>query len=328
MPDMNHPNPIHNKESSDSSPRFPAPGPISSNATEPDEAGGITPPPIPEPVSRPRIWPALVVGVLSLPASWLVAGVVMVVAAVGLYGFDTMQSSDWLRQFSQSRLGLLVMVIPGQLVFLGACLGAAALSPEKLCPRLALCRGVLPSWSWVLFMLATPVVGFCSSLLLFQVFDEPSEHLLMMAEMMRTHARGGFLLVLLLLIGVLPGVVEELLFRGYLQSRLLRRWHPVAAIFVSTLVFAAAHLDPIHVLGVIPLGIWLGIVAWRAHSVWPAMLCHLFNNVVAVFASIRGDPDDFEMTFDPMTISILAMSLPAMLLSTVVLARRSGRYRN
>jgi membrane protease YdiL (CAAX protease family) len=171
------------------------------------------------------------------------------------------------------------------------------------------------------------VVGIASSLLLSQLVDEPSEQLRLMTEMMRAHANGGFLIVLLLLVGVLPGFVEELLFRGYMQSRLLRRWPPVVAITASTLVFAAAHMDPLHVVGVLPLGIWLGMVAWRADSVWPAMLCHGINNAIAVVGTILNEPGVIDVTFDPMTIVSLAIGGPAMLLSLVIFASGIERSR-
>ncbi|MBI1899834.1 MAG: CPBP family intramembrane metalloprotease, partial [Planctomycetia bacterium] len=87
---------------------------------------------------------------------------------------------------------------------------------------------------------------------------------------------------LVLLVGIVPGIVEEFMFRGYLQSRLLKRWHPAAAIGLSAILFSVAHLDWMHVLGVLPLGVWLGVIAWRSGSIWPAVLGHAANNTFAV----------------------------------------------
>jgi membrane protease YdiL (CAAX protease family) len=119
---------------------------------------------------------------------------------------------------------------------------------------------------------------------------------------------------------VVPGIVEELLFRGYLQSRLLQRWPPLLAVGASALIFSAAHLDPIHVLGVIPLGVWLGTVAWRAGSVWPAILCHAVNNAVAVAAVAVQDNSTLEFTWDPFSVTLLCLGGPAFLLSLGILA--------
>ena len=187
----------------------------------------------------------------------------------------------WLTGFVGSKAGLLAALLPGQLMFLTLALAAAALSPKPLRQRLRLGAGVMPIWTWVLYILATPAVGVLATMLLSSADAEPSEHLKMMDGMMRTHA-DQFLGGLLLLIAVLPGVAEELLFRGYLQSRLLERFPPRTAIAVSAFIFAAAHIDPTHAIGVLPLGLWLGLVAWRTGCVWPAILCHIANNAFAV----------------------------------------------
>jgi membrane protease YdiL (CAAX protease family) len=279
---------------------------------------------VPAPPGRPRIWPTLLVGFTTLPVSWVVAGVVLGLAALLYYGPAAMQPAagmpEWIADFVQTRVGLLVVILPGQCVFLAAALGAALLSPEPLRYRLALQRGVASWWQWIVLALATPIVGLGSSLLLSVLVDEPSEQLRLMSEMMRVHAQGGFLVVLSLLVIVLPGIVEELLFRGYLQSRLLRRWPPLAANGLSTLLFAAAHMDPLHVIGVLPLGIWLGVVAWRTGSVWPAVLCHASNNAAALAGAVYGNPDVVDFTWDPVTIAALSVGVPAMLISLVILA--------
>ena len=43
---------------------------------------------------------------------------------------------------------------------------------------------------------------------------------------------------------VLIGIEEELLFRGLLQRRLLRAWHPAVALLVTALFFDLGHVLP------------------------------------------------------------------------------------
>jgi membrane protease YdiL (CAAX protease family) len=88
--------------------------------------------------------------------------------------------------------------------------------------------------------------------------------------------------VMFVLMAVLPGVSEELLFRGVLQ-RAIRRV-PVA-IAVSAVLFACAHVDPPHVVAVVPMGVYLAWVAWRSDSTWPTIAAHVVNNGLAVAAS-------------------------------------------
>src|SRR5207302_7251252 len=131
----------------------------------------------------------------------------------------------------------------------------------------------LPLWSLPLLILATPLAAFIGVAMMTAVIKEPSAQLKALEAMARAPS-GAFAVVTTLCISVIPAFVEETLFRGYVQRRLLERWNPAAAIGMSSLMFVSAHLDPAHMLAVVPLGIWLGVVAWRCGAVWPSMLCH------------------------------------------------------
>jgi membrane protease YdiL (CAAX protease family) len=77
-----------------------------------------------------------------------------------------------------------------------------------------------------------------------------------------------------LIVGGLAGIFEELLFRGPIQTALMRKNHPWIAIVITALLFAAAHLD-LHGLGLrAVLGVVLGWVVWRTGSIFPAMVIH------------------------------------------------------
>lgn len=82
----------------------------------------------------------------------------------------------------------------------------------------------------------------------------------------------------LVFIAFAPGFCEELLFRGYCQRRLVERWHPATAILVTSLIFALFHVEPHTVVFAFPIGIWIGIMAWRSGSIWPGALCHAAIN--------------------------------------------------
>ncbi|MCC6678698.1 MAG: CPBP family intramembrane metalloprotease [Phycisphaerales bacterium] len=79
-------------------------------------------------------------------------------------------------------------------------------------------------------------------------------------------------------IGAMPGLAEEIFFRGFMQRRLARAWSPVAAIIVSSLMFAFLHLDPATMALALVLGLWLGFVAWRTGSTWPGIAIHATIN--------------------------------------------------
>ena len=82
-----------------------------------------------------------------------------------------------------------------------------------------------------------------------------------------------------LLIGVLAGVCEEILFRGPIQRGLLRRLSMWPAIIIAAVLFAAAHLD-LHGLPVRTfLGVVLGWLVVRTGSIVPAMVMHAIYDI-------------------------------------------------
>jgi membrane protease YdiL (CAAX protease family) len=86
---------------------------------------------------------------------------------------------------------------------------------------------------------------------------------------------------LVVVIVLLPGFGEELFFRGLLQRGLGRSpW----TIVVAASVFALYHVDPHHVAGALVLGLVFGWLAWRTDSIWPPIVGHLTNNLVAITA--------------------------------------------
>jgi membrane protease YdiL (CAAX protease family) len=90
----------------------------------------------------------------------------------------------------------------------------------------------------------------------------------------------------LLLLAVLAPVVEELVFRGLLYGWIAGRWGSVAAWIVSSLAFAAAHIELAHVVMVLPLGILFGWLRQRTDSLLPSLFAHVVNNGFALIAAV------------------------------------------
>jgi hypothetical protein len=79
---------------------------------------------------------------------------------------------------------------------------------------------------------------------------------------------------------LMPGMAEELLFRGVLQHAIER---PRLAFVVSGCAFALFHVDPVHVIGVLPLGLFLAWAAQRS-STLVSIVAHVLNNSIAVIS--------------------------------------------
>lgn len=90
-------------------------------------------------------------------------------------------------------------------------------------------------------------------------------------------------LLLVLIVGVLAPVFEEIFYRGLLQRALLKRGlPPVAAIGVSSLVFGASHLELLQLPGLVAAGALFGYLAHRFDRLGPAIAAHVGFNLVAV----------------------------------------------
>jgi membrane protease YdiL (CAAX protease family) len=85
-------------------------------------------------------------------------------------------------------------------------------------------------------------------------------------------------------IALLPAIGEELVFRGVLARALAVR-SAILAIVVSAVVFSAYHMQPPQMAGTFPLGLALGVLTVRSHSVVPAMVTHFLNNAVVLVLS-------------------------------------------
>lgn len=83
---------------------------------------------------------------------------------------------------------------------------------------------------------------------------------------------------LILFVGVLPGLCEEITFRGLLLHGLHRRLHPALLIVVVGLVFGLFHVTLPRILPTAYIGLLLTAVVLLTGSIYPAMLWHAASN--------------------------------------------------
>lgn len=97
----------------------------------------------------------------------------------------------------------------------------------------------------------------------------------------------GLRLPLVLVVVSVGPLVEELLFRGVLLSALLQRWHAGWAVAINSLAFALVHLPGLQYqwYALPELALLALVLAWlrlRSGSIWPAVVAHSVNNLLAV----------------------------------------------
>ena len=131
----------------------------------------------------------------------------------------------------------------------------------------------------------------------------------------------------LLSIALLAPILEEMLFRGAIEGRLLRMWqNPWGAIIVSSLVFGVVHMNPAQIPFAFLLGVMFGWLYYRTGSLLPGIIGHVLNNsVAAVNMILYGDiPLEKQVQDEAMMWTWAAIATVAFVLATLWLNRRLG----
>jgi len=116
----------------------------------------------------------------------------------------------------------------------------------------------------------------------------------MIEEMFRTlvSSKGApELLFVVLVVSVTPAIVEELLFRGLVQSCFERLVSPARAAFWAGLIFGVFHFNPFAVVPLVALGIFFGMLRYRSQSMILPMTVHFLNNALAVMVTYLSAED-------------------------------------
>jgi membrane protease YdiL (CAAX protease family) len=95
---------------------------------------------------------------------------------------------------------------------------------------------------------------------------------------------GGYVLLLALL----SAVAKEVAFRGWILNGLRQRFRPWAAILISSLLFAAYHMNVFALLPTFLLGVVLGVLAVRSGSIVPGIVLHVGCYAVILAGAQRG----------------------------------------
>lgn len=114
----------------------------------------------------------------------------------------------------------------------------------------------------------------------------------------------------ILSIALLAPILEELLFRGAIQSQLqasgMRPW---TAILVSSLIFGVVHMNPAQIPFAFLLGMMFGWLYYRTGSLLPGIIGHVLNNSVATANMLLyGDVTIEEQMQNPMEMWLWAVA--------------------
>lgn len=222
-----------------------------------------------------------------------------------LIGRDTSQgasSGDALILFAAVIALLIFIGVPAQTsnIFTGLIiteLGLIALPPLLFTKRLGLdfrkvFRLFKPNWTAMAMTAVLAVSGAVIisqiQVLIYKFTGVPMEYYEIFSDMLADIKSYGTIPALLV-VGVLPAICEEILFRGYILDGLTRKWGAVVGIIASGILFGAFHLDPHRLIPASLLGIMFGAIVWRRKSIYYGMFAHLVNNGLALGAFLLAE---------------------------------------
>lgn len=130
-------------------------------------------------------------------------------------------------------------------------------------------------------------------------------------------ARAAPLWVVVPAMALVPGIAEELLFRGLFQRTIK---NGALAVILSGTLFSFYHVDPQHVVAVLPLGFFLAWLAFRTDSLFVPITGHVFNNAAAVIGSVylsdAAAEEALDWWFMPIGWAVCAIAVAVVVFST------------
>jgi hypothetical protein len=132
----------------------------------------------------------------------------------------------------------------------------------------------------------------------------------------------GFAVVV---IGLGPGLGEELWCRGFLGRGLVGNYGAVLGVIASSFFFGLIHVDPCQGTMAMLMGLWLHFVYLTSRSLWLPMLLHFINNSLGVLGS--KIPMLELLDAKPDTIPVFVYTSAVLLLGAAAYALYQSRAR-
>lgn len=239
--------------------------------------------------SKPRVWTVVVTSIVALLA-YLFVSVVSTIVGFMIAGVDFRKPpsdySNIVNKFADHPSALLISIIPSHAAIILTVVMAALISSSPFTERLAIKFCSWPQWVTICAVLATPIFPLLFGPIISN-FIPSNEYQEMISRMVKSSSTWLGPVLTGMCIAVVPAFSEEWFFRGYIQTRLIQRMRPWLAILLTSVLFAAFHFSPIHAIMVLPIGLWLGFIAYRSGSIIPAMLGHGYNNSLSAFSALN-----------------------------------------
>lgn len=96
--------------------------------------------------------------------------------------------------------------------------------------------------------------------------------------------------VAVLIIGLITGVAEELVFRRFLFHHMYKNSGKLMlSLASSAFIFALLHFNYLQILPLFIFGIVLAMMYYVSGSIWPGIIAHSLNNIVNLYWLANND---------------------------------------
>lgn len=90
------------------------------------------------------------------------------------------------------------------------------------------------------------------------------------------------MILIIVVVALVPGVCEEVFFRGFVQKSFELSLKPFWAIFISSLAFSLYHFNPYGLLALLILSMYFGFAVYLSNSITIPILLHFLNNFFSI----------------------------------------------
>jgi uncharacterized protein len=187
-----------------------------------------------------------------------------------------------------------IQVVSTVIVFFIPAVVTARIASAKPFQRLGFFGGVKINRAVVavlLMLCAVPLVGFLAEVnkaipitaSMKKLFDGLESQYAEQVKLIATFKTPVDYILALFIIALFPALVEEVFFRGAMQS-IFMRWFkiPWLVIFITGLIFSAIHFSWYGFIPRMALGMVLGYIFYYTGNLWYSIIAHFFNNALMI----------------------------------------------
>lgn len=123
----------------------------------------------------------------------------------------------------------------------------------------------------------------------------------------------GSLIIMLISIVIIAPIVEEIVFRGLILSRLKKAMNTTFALIISSLIFAILHGHILWITYAFVLGILFGVIAIKMGTTLPTIIFHMSFNLAGLFVGLIPFPE-----WSIGIVCVVSLIISVILIRTVV----------